>query len=45
MPRIGRVVAQNMPHHIVQRGHDKNALFVENESYSYYLITLVESAQ
>ena len=21
MPRIGRVVAQNKPHHIVQRGH------------------------
>jgi REP element-mobilizing transposase RayT len=29
MPRIGRVVAQNMPHHIVQRGHNKNAVFVE----------------
>jgi putative transposase len=31
MPRIGRVVAQNKPHHIVQRGHNKNAVFVKNE--------------
>jgi putative transposase len=45
MPRIGTVVAQNMPHHIVQRGHNKNAVFVENEDYSYYLNTLVEWTQ
>ncbi|MDO7672918.1 MAG: transposase [Reinekea forsetii] len=42
MPRIGRVVAPNMPHHIVQRGHNKNAIFVENADYSYYLNTLVK---
>jgi putative transposase len=45
MPRIGRVVAQNMPHHTVQRGRNKNAVFVENEDYSYYLNTLVEWTQ
>jgi putative transposase len=45
MPRIGRVVAPNKPHHIVQRGHNKNAVFIENEDYSYYLNTLVESTQ
>ncbi len=45
MPRIGRVVAQNMPHHIVQRGHNKNAVFAENEDYSYSLNTLVEWTQ
>jgi putative transposase len=45
MPRIGTVVAQNTPHHIVQRGHNKNAVFVENEYYSYYLNTLVECTQ
>jgi putative transposase len=45
MPRIRGVVAQNMPHHIVQRGHNKNAVFVENEDYSYYLNTLVEWTQ
>jgi putative transposase len=45
MPRIERVAAQNMPHHIVQRGHNKNAVFVENEDYSCYLNTLVEWTQ
>jgi hypothetical protein len=34
MPRIGRVVVQNMPHHIGQRGPNKNAVFGENEDYS-----------
>jgi putative transposase len=42
---IGRVVAQNMPHHIVQRGHNKNTVFVENDDYSYNLNTLVEWTQ
>jgi putative transposase len=41
MPRIGRVVAPNMPHYIVQRGHNKKAVFVESEDSSYYLNTLV----
>jgi hypothetical protein len=45
MPRIGRVVAQNMPHHTVQRGPNNNAVFVENEGYSYYLNALVEWTQ
>jgi putative transposase len=45
MPRIGRVVAQNIPLHIVQRGYNKNAVFVENKDYSYSLNTLVEWTQ
>jgi putative transposase len=45
MPRIGRMVAQNMPLHIGQRGHNKNAVFVENKDYSYSLNTLVEWTQ
>ncbi len=40
MPRIGRVVAPNMPHHVVQRGHNRNAVFVNDGAYSYYLDTL-----
>jgi len=40
MPRIGRVVAPNMPHHMVQRGHNRNAVFVEDGDYCYYLDTL-----
>jgi putative transposase len=39
------VVAQNMPHHIIQRGHNKYAVLVENEDYSYYPNTLVESGR
>ncbi len=31
MPRIGRIVVPNMPHHVVQRGHDRNAVFVEDQ--------------
>jgi putative transposase len=40
MPRIGRVVAPNMPHHVVQRGHNRNAVFIDDGDYSYYLDTL-----
>ena len=40
MPRIGRVVAPNMPHHVAQRGHNRNAVFVDDGDYSYYLDTL-----
>ena len=42
MPRIGRVVAPNMPHHVVQRGHNRNAVFVDDGDYSYYFDTLRE---
>ena len=39
MPRIGRVVAPNMPHHVVQRGHNRNAVFVDDENrVTVYLI-------
>ena len=40
MPRIGRVVAPHMPHHVVQRGHNRNAVFVDDGDYAYYLDTL-----
>ena len=40
MPRIGRVVVPNMPHHVVQRGHNRKAVFVDDADYSYYLDTL-----
>ncbi len=36
MPRIGRVVAPNMPHHVVQRGHNRNTVFVDDSDY-YFL--------
>jgi len=42
MPRVGRVVLQNYPHHVVQRGHNKQVVFAEEADYRYYLKTLEE---
>ena len=42
MPRRARVIVPGMPHHIVQRGHNKKAVFVEGGDYQYYLDNLVE---
>ena len=40
MPRLGRVVVPNFPHHVVQRGHNKQVVFAEEADYRYYLRTL-----
>jgi len=40
MPRIARVVLPNYPHHVVQRGHNRNLVFAEDADYRYYLETL-----
>ncbi|MEE4378499.1 MAG: transposase, partial [Candidatus Competibacteraceae bacterium] len=42
MPRRGRVVLPNYPHHIVQRGHNKQVVFAEEADFRYYLRTLEE---
>ena len=42
MPRRARVIVPNMPHHIVQRGHNRNAVFVEDRDYQFYLNNLIE---
>jgi putative transposase len=42
MPRMGRVVLPEYPHHIVQRGHDRNVVFASEPDFRYYLETLVE---
>lgn len=42
MPRMARVIVPNLPHHIVQRGHNRKAVFVEPYDYQYYLDTLLE---
>jgi hypothetical protein len=42
MPRLGRIVLPNYPHHVVQRGHNKQAVFAEEADYLYYLNTLEE---
>ena len=40
MPRTGRVLVPNYPHHIVQRGHNRHTVFSKNDDYWYYLDTL-----
>lgn len=40
MPRTGRVLLPNNPHHVVQRGHNRQVVFAEVSDYQYYLKTL-----
>lgn len=40
MPRKARVIGPGTPHHIVQRGHNRNMGFVEDRDYEYYLENL-----
>jgi len=40
MPRLARVIALALPHHIVQRGHNRQVVFVEHRDFVYYLKTL-----
>ncbi|TBV79437.1 MAG: hypothetical protein EYX74_06860 [Desulfobulbaceae bacterium] len=42
MPRRSRVVLASYPHHIVQRGHNKQPVFASDEDYLYYLNNLKE---
>ena len=42
MPTKARLILTGMPHHIVQRGHNRNAVFVEDSDYHYYLDNLAE---
>jgi REP-associated tyrosine transposase len=42
MPRLGRVVLPNYPHHIVQRGHNRQVVFAAEQDFKYYLETLSE---
>lgn len=37
MPRIGRVVVKDYPHHITQRGNYKHTVFIDKVSYEKYL--------
>lgn len=42
MPRMGRVTLPNYPHHVVQRGHNRQVVFAEASDYLRYLDTLAE---
>ena len=42
MPRMGRIVLANYPHHIVQRGHNRQVVFAEPGDFERYLNDLRE---
>jgi putative transposase len=42
MPRMGRVMLPNYPHHIVQRGHNRQVVFAATEDFQRYLSDLRE---
>ena len=42
MPRRSRIVLSDTPHHIIQRGHNRQSVFACDEDYLYYLENLKE---
>ena len=42
MPRTARLVLPDCAHHVIQRGHNRNAVFVQNRDYLRYLENLAE---
>ncbi len=42
MPRNARIVLPNTPHHITQRGHNKQVVFPERGDFAFYLENLIE---
>ena len=42
MPRTSRVVVSDYPHHVVQRGHNRQVVFVGAGDHERYLAALAE---
>lgn len=42
MPRTARIVLPNYPHHVVQRGHNRQTVFAGEDDYRYYLENLAQ---
>lgn len=42
MPRTSRIVLPDCPHHIIQRGHNREVVFTSDDDYLYYLENLKE---
>lgn len=40
MPRRARIIMQNQPHHIIQRGHNRDDVFFDDEDFHYYFENL-----
>lgn len=45
MPRQAWVIVAGFPHHIVQRGHNRQPVFVERRDFEYFLANLREWKQ
>ena len=45
MPRTGRILVSGFPHHIVQRGHNKQVVFADPSDFIFYLSNLKELKQ
>lgn len=45
MPRAARVVADGVPHHITQRGNNRQDVFLVDEDRRFYLETLAEDCR
>ncbi len=45
MPRIARIVAVGYPHHITQRGNNRQTVFFDDEDKSTYLKLLAKNSQ
>ena len=42
MPRQARLVIPHAPHHVIQRGHNRQVVFAGDDDYLFYLKTLQE---
>ena len=42
MPRTARIILPNFPHHVIQRGHNRQMVFADEDDYQYYLNNLWE---
>lgn len=42
MPRTARTILPGYPHHLIQRGHNRQAVFACEDDYRYYLDNLAE---
>ncbi len=42
MPRNARIIIDDYPHHIIQRGHNRQVVFASDDDYLFYLDNLQE---
>jgi putative transposase len=45
MARLPRLVLANQPHHVIQRGNNRQIIFREDEDYQRFLVLLKDSAK